>query len=233
MPLVITKVQTGVYAIRNTINGKVYIGSTTKTFKTRWQEHRNQLRGNRHYNSYLQHAWNKYGEENFEFEIIQQCYVFNCTKCEQKWIDHYQACNREYGYNRRPKAENNLGIKFGPLTEEHKKKIGQALKGKPNPAVYSEEARNRMGEAMRGKKFSPEALAKRSVSRRANKTPYSEEVRKRMSESAKKRGISQETRDKIKAAIRTPESLKRRAETMSQTKRRKSLIEVGGSECKK
>lgn len=57
------------YEIRNKINNKRYIGRTNN-IKARWNRHRNELRNNKHHCIYLQRAWNKYGEENFEFSII-------------------------------------------------------------------------------------------------------------------------------------------------------------------
>ena len=66
------KVQ-GIYQIRNKNNGKVYIGQVyaTKGANRRWLEHRAALRKGNHYNPHLQSAWNKYGEVNFSFEILE------------------------------------------------------------------------------------------------------------------------------------------------------------------
>ena len=57
------------YEIKNKINGKRYIGRT-KNIKARWNRHLSELRKNKHHCLYLQRAWNKYGEDNFEFSII-------------------------------------------------------------------------------------------------------------------------------------------------------------------
>ena len=56
----------GIYFIRNKVNGKVYIGQAQQL---RWRKstHRGQLRRNAHYNPRLQSAWNKYGEDSFEW----------------------------------------------------------------------------------------------------------------------------------------------------------------------
>lgn len=48
-----------------------YIGSSVK-YKTRWRIHKSSLRGNYHENNKLQNAWNKYGENNFHFSIIEE-----------------------------------------------------------------------------------------------------------------------------------------------------------------
>ena len=60
----------GVYRIVNTINGKIYIGSSVVCLYKRAHTHRNYLRADKHCNRYLQNSWNKYGEHNFVFDII-------------------------------------------------------------------------------------------------------------------------------------------------------------------
>lgn len=79
--------KTGVYQIRNLINGKVYIGSTTMSFEKRMSHHLNQLKRNNHKNRYLQNAWNKHGEDNFIFEILKTCNIEDCLKEEQIYLD--------------------------------------------------------------------------------------------------------------------------------------------------
>lgn len=62
----------GIYKIVNILTKKFYIGSA-KNIKRRWSYHKSSLIKNLHSNNHLQKAWNKYGEENFEFEIIEEC----------------------------------------------------------------------------------------------------------------------------------------------------------------
>jgi group I intron endonuclease len=59
-----------IYKITNIVNDKIYIGST-KDFATRCRTHINELNKNTHRNSKLQNSWNKYGKNNFRFEIIE------------------------------------------------------------------------------------------------------------------------------------------------------------------
>ena len=59
-----------IYKIINLVNDKFYVGSTTNK-KVRFREHRKQLRGNRHHCKHLQAAWNKYGEEKFDFRVVE------------------------------------------------------------------------------------------------------------------------------------------------------------------
>ena len=76
----------GIYRIKNLINGKCYYGSS-KQIKKRWKTHLNQLRNQKHVNFILQSAWNKYGEDNFIFEIVEECKLEKLFETEQKYID--------------------------------------------------------------------------------------------------------------------------------------------------
>src|SRR5258708_19912343 len=62
----------GIYAIENKINKKLYIGYSAD-IKKRWRYHLSYLEKNNHQNTYLQRSWNKYGKNNFEFYIIEEC----------------------------------------------------------------------------------------------------------------------------------------------------------------
>ena len=59
-----------IYKIINVANGNFYVGSTVD-FKARFKRHRSRLRKNNHHNKHLQSAWNKYGEYNFIFRIVE------------------------------------------------------------------------------------------------------------------------------------------------------------------
>ena len=82
----------GVYQIRNRANGKRYIGSAAeyRGMPQRWSVHRSALNSNRHYARHLQHAWNKYGEGSFVFEVLLYCDPGDCLTYEQIALDHYQ-----------------------------------------------------------------------------------------------------------------------------------------------
>ena len=80
-----------VYKITNVVTGRVYVGSTTDSFRHRWYAHRYELNRNTHGNAYLQNSWNKYGEEAFEFTVLEElCDVGMIYEREQYWIDHYR-----------------------------------------------------------------------------------------------------------------------------------------------
>lgn len=64
----------GIYQIKNVINGNIYIGSSNDILGTRWKKgHIPDLIKGRHTNGHLQNAWNKYGQNNFEFSVIEEC----------------------------------------------------------------------------------------------------------------------------------------------------------------
>lgn len=120
----------GVYCILNNVNKKIYIGSSIH-IKRRISEHKRALLNNRHENSHLQRAWNKYGENNFEFEVLEKYDGNNINELrllEQYWMDWYKSYERSRGYNISKYAEGSGGY---IVSEETKQKISRALKGKP------------------------------------------------------------------------------------------------------
>lgn len=76
----------GIYQIRCSTNGRVYIGSS-KSVARRIYMHRYSLRNGKHWNPYLQSAWDKYGEEDFSFEKVESCDLDELLVREQWWID--------------------------------------------------------------------------------------------------------------------------------------------------
>ena len=89
----------GIYQIRNIKNNKIYIGSSMD-IEQRWKMHKNDLRKNKHINYKLQNDWNKYGENNFVFEILEiddQATREEISLLEQKYIDALKP--HENGYN--------------------------------------------------------------------------------------------------------------------------------------
>lgn len=78
-------------------NGKLYIGST-KNYKTRWVQHLSELRNNKHSNQHLQNSWNKYGEDNFRFEIVVEIPLADQFRKEQEYLNSLKPFG-ENGYN--------------------------------------------------------------------------------------------------------------------------------------
>jgi len=124
--LIDNKIKCGVYKIQNLVNNKCYIGSTTGVLKYRCITHRCHLRHNRHSNQHLQNSWNKYGEDNFEFSVLEMCDIDRCVNREQYYID---TLNPEYNINKF--ANSTFGYKH---TKEAKEKISNAFSGENHPA---------------------------------------------------------------------------------------------------
>lgn len=85
-----------IYKIENKVNGKVYVGQTIRSVKERFKCHKHRLKNNCHENEYLLNAWNRYGEENFKFEIIEYCDIDDIDEREKYWIDFYRKKNGVY-----------------------------------------------------------------------------------------------------------------------------------------
>ena len=164
--------KSGIYQIRNLVNGKVYVGSAVN-LRTRRNRHFSYLRNNCHANRKLQNAFNKYGEENIVFEVVEiVADKYNLLEREQYYIDTLNAVKE--GYNIRLIAESNLGIKY---SEQSKERIRKA---KSN---ISEETRKRM-----------------SISRN-KRPPISEEIRRRMSLAQQGKHMSEETKQRISRTL--------------------------------
>lgn len=88
----------GIYCIENTINNKKYIG-LSRDIRRRWNEHKSDLRNGHHENIYLQREWNIYGEENFQFDIVELCDPFIICDRECYYISTYKTLSHEGGYN--------------------------------------------------------------------------------------------------------------------------------------
>jgi group I intron endonuclease len=88
----------GIYCIENVVNHKKYVGQSIDVYR-RWQDHKHELNGNRHHNIYLQRAWNQYGEDNFNFYMLETCERSILDSREIYYITMFNCANNEYGYN--------------------------------------------------------------------------------------------------------------------------------------
>jgi group I intron endonuclease len=104
-----------VYQIKNLLNNKLYVGSTCTSFWRRFYSHYCKLTSNKHHSVHLQNAWNKYGAENFQFQIIEECVKDKNTVLnrEQFYIDNFKP-----EYNECPIARSILGRKMKDKTKK-------------------------------------------------------------------------------------------------------------------
>ncbi len=221
--------KSGVYKICNIITNKIYIGSAV-AIKSRILKHFWELKNNKHCNKYLQHSFNKYGEENFKFEVIEYCEKEKLIEREQYYMDLYKAC--ELGYNLSPTAGSTLGIKLSeehisrlrdintgrkhtneallkmskvhkgvPKSEEHKQKIGNSHRGKK----LSENHKLKLSNSHRGKKFSEETKIKMSNAHKGllSGIPKSDEHKLKLSIAHKGKRMSEEHKQKISMTLKS------------------------------
>jgi group I intron endonuclease len=88
----------GIYTITCKGDNKVYVGQSQR-INIRFNIHKSQLRHNRHRNSYLQRAWNKYGENSFLFEIKEICSIDELNDREKFWVNKLETNNEDKGFN--------------------------------------------------------------------------------------------------------------------------------------
>jgi len=128
----------GIYQVRNLVDGKRYIGSSID-LKARKSQHFSSLRRNCHFNSHLQRSFDKYGINNFVFEIL--CYAEKDQEylflLEENYISFYKANDGAFGYNMRLEANTNVGTR---RSEETKLKMSLSRSG----YKHSEEAKEHM-----------------------------------------------------------------------------------------
>lgn len=123
----------GVYAIVNLLNNKKYIGSTN-SLRKRFRQHFNDLSKQKHANTILQKAFNKYGFKHFGFIILERCenIISTLLNIEQKYIDElgdYNIC-KEAGTTR------GVNHTHKPMSEEGRKKVAEANRNR----VWSKES---------------------------------------------------------------------------------------------
>lgn len=97
---------TGIYKITNILNGNSYIG-LSKDIEKRWKYHKTQYNWTRENHKILYQAFQKYGIENFTFEVLEECEIENLGEREQFYIDKFQS--NINGYNATAGGETNDG----------------------------------------------------------------------------------------------------------------------------
>lgn len=128
----------GVYLIRCSESGKVYVGQTVD-LERRKRDHIRSLRKGEHHNGYLQRAFDKYGEGAFEFSVLQECTIAELDSAETTWIRKLDAMNPDNGYNL--ESGGNPGKVVSESTRDKKRGINNPQYGKKISAAHVEALR--------------------------------------------------------------------------------------------
>lgn len=170
----------GIYYIENIINDKIYIGSSSNIEK-RIANHRNCLRKQMHTNPRLQNSWDKYGEQAFDFGVVEIVALEDLAIVEQLYIDLLNTTDDQVGYNICTLVGRPPSLKGKPKSPEHIAKVAASQVGR----TYSPETKLKMAEAQRGKKASEASRLKMSIARKGK--IMSDIAKAKMSEAQKKR----------------------------------------------
>jgi group I intron endonuclease len=138
--------KSGIYKITNITNDNFYIGSSSDLLR-RKKQHKYDLNLNKHHSKYLQRAWNKYGGDNFKFEVLEYCPIENMLNIEQRYLSTLEPV---YNVSKNATAFM-LGVKrpksFGENISRMKKG-NKYFEGK----THTEETRKKMSKAKLGNK---------------------------------------------------------------------------------
>jgi group I intron endonuclease len=200
----------GIYMILCLENDKCYIGQTNK-MKRRWGEHLDKLRCGKHFNTYLQNIFSKYGENSLVFFLLKSCPVEELNKYEQEYV---LTLDKKYllnlvdvgnGYTKSEETKKKMslwqkGIKKDPeqikrMNEARKNSIGWSFwKGRK----HTEESKKKISEKKKEfyknnpQKISAEHFAALVRGRKAK--PVTNEVKQYFSKLYKGKKFSEEDR---------------------------------------
>lgn len=209
-----------IYKIENLVNQKFYIGSSHNKLEKRKSEHLAELRKNKHYNKPLQNSWNKYGEANFQFLIVEEFHGLTQQELLKIEIEKINELNPEYNICREYRA-GKLGRKVSEAEKiatskrmkgrKHTEEAKQLIREKRALQVFTKEHREKIGNASRGRKIirKPASDKQREKARKlllsyseSGTGLYSEETTKKRTATLKRVFNTPEMKEVLKNAAR-------------------------------
>ena len=197
-----------VYLIKNKVNGKLYVGMTSKVLEERWKQHVRMSKSTSSTKMMILQAIKKYGVDSFEKSVLEEC----CDKetmseREKFWIKELKTRDPHVGYNATDGGEGTPG-----------RIVTEATRQKLRDRVFSAETRQRMSFSaiLRESTMSQEAKELRkkhhSEAISGTKNPFfgkcwrknrshSEETKRNLSISRKGKKLSQTNKDAIRSAM--------------------------------
>jgi len=171
---------TGIYAIKNRVNGKVYIGQSWD-IKKRWYRHR----CSRDHHSHLYSAINKYGISVFEFIVLKKFEgtvdQLELDKWEGTFIKQFNSQDPKYGYNRKDAGsrgkhseESKIKNRIAHLGKSINKGIPKTTEARLNMSLNHADVKGVMNP-MFGKRHSKSAkdkMSQKAKTRVGSKNPF-------------------------------------------------------------
>ena len=210
-----------IYVIRNTVNGKCYVGQTARSLAIRWNEHLKESRRN-HPRYLLHRALNKYGESKFIVEAVASgSSQEELDRLEEYWCYELKSMSPT-GYNL------SVGVSQGRLSDNTKRKISASHSSNGARLLRSEHStrywanptnRENYGKKIKAKWQDPEYKLRlgeklrhtremREAQRQAQLKPETNKIR---STKALDRWANSEFRNKVMASFQNPESRAKRS----------------------
>jgi group I intron endonuclease len=183
----------GIYMIRNKITGKGYIGQTANNFGDRRDSNFAKLRHNKHDNIDLQEDWNNFGEENYEFVVLEDLESpRNIDEREKFWIAKFKSEGKSFNQQNGGKGYSGLH-----LTDNAKKIIGEKNRLHNLGKKASEETKLKMSASHKGLKQSLEHIER--TRQRMIGTHLSDSTKQKisMANSGEKSALAKYTKEQI------------------------------------
>lgn len=134
------KDEPGIYCIENLITHKKYVGQASSILG-RFSEHIGDLNHQRHFNEHLQNSWNKYGEDNFTYSILEYCTIKQLDERESYYIDTMDLLDRDLGYNMKRGGQHGGGTFSKEVKEKLSKSIKKSFENPVRRKIQSERAK--------------------------------------------------------------------------------------------
>lgn len=152
-----------VYEHVNKENGKKYVGITSRGVSVRWKKGYGYSK-----NTKIRRAFDKYGWENFEHNILYEDVNEETAKeIEKEYIEKYKTQDDEFGYNITSGGDGICGLIHSDNTKKKISEYAKERRGSKNPNYkhkWSKEMKNKASERHKKENLSPETIRKMSES---------------------------------------------------------------------
>ena len=133
-----------IYKFQNLIDGKIYIGKTARTLSERLKEHLKES-----IPCYIDRAINKYGIENFDFDIIADADTEKELNKLEKFFIKFFGCKFPDGCNLTDGGEGILGYKAPSALSQ---RLSEQRKGRP----VTQKQRQAISKKLKEREFTAE-----------------------------------------------------------------------------